>query len=498
MEKRKSQKLLTWEKKDYTLNTVVYLVNFILLTLTFLAVVYIRSGMTAQGFRAFFADISFFMNFIFLLGICVLTLLAYLLFEAKDFLKNAGNSEMLFLIIELSIIICFVSEKYLNLYFRPFALPILLTLFLTDTRKAIFMDFLFCVIYFLFDAFSGFASPIQDTIAYSAFFFATNLATGFIAIYLMRNVYSRFKLIALSLFISIPAVCGALFPYENFGSSGLLRSLLYAAFSGTFAVTVCFVLLPFMEIVFKKVTCFKYAELTDHKSKLIKKMIDLAPGTFNHSMLVSSIAESCATAIGEDALLARTCVYYHDIGKIRRPEMFKENQGEGGNPNDELAPELSASIIKAHTRDGYKLMKKNNIPQIVADVALQHHGTMPILYFYNKAKKFTDGTVDIANFCYDGPKPQSKIAAIIMIADSSEAATRVLKDRSRENVLKTVRKIVDQRLDLGQFDECEITLKELEIITNTTVNCLTGIYHKRVEYPKINIKELESELEKDE
>ncbi len=498
MQKRNSQKLLVWEKKDYVLNSVVYVVNLILLTLIFLGVVYLRNDLSSTAFINFFSDLAPFMNFVVLLIICVVIMLCYLAFESRDFLKDAGNSEMLFLIMELSVIICFVSEKYLNIYFRPFALPILLTLFLTDTRKAIFMDFIFCVIYFLFDAFSGITVPLSDYLSYAAYFFVTSLATGFVAIYLMRNVYSRFKLIALSLFISIPALCSVLIPYEDFGDGRFWRSFLFAATSGTFAVTVCFILLPFMEVVFKKVTCFKYAELTDHKAKLIKKMIEVAPGTFNHSMLVSSIAESCATAIGEDSLLARTCVYYHDIGKIRRPEMFKENQGDGANPNDELAPELSASIIKAHTRDGYKLMKKNHIPQIVADVCLQHHGTMPILYFYNKAKKFTDGTVDIANFCYDGPKPQSKLAAIVMIADSSEAATRVLKDRSRENVYKTVRKIVDQRLDLGQFDECEITLKELEIITNTTVNCLTGIYHKRIEYPKINIKELENELDKDE
>ncbi len=222
-------------------------------------------------------------------------------------------------------------------------------------------------------------------------------------------------------------------------------------------------------------------------------MIEQAPGTFNHSIVVSNIAEACATAIGEDALLARTCAYYHDVGKLRRPEYFTENQADGINPHDELTPELSANIIKSHTLDGHDLLIKNRIPKEIADVCVQHHGTMPMLFFYDKAKKFTDGEVDVNQFSYFGPKPQTKIAAILMIADSSEAATRTLKDRSREKVSAVVRKVVNDRMKLGQFDECEITLKELSIIINTVVNNLTGIYHRRIQYPKVSLEGLEVE-----
>ena len=193
------------------------------------------------------------------------------------------------------------------------------------------------------------------------------------------------------------------------------------------------------------------------------------------------------TAIGEDALLARTCAYYHDIGKLRRPEFFKENQADATNPHDELTPELSSNIVKSHTLDGYNLIIKNRLPKEIADICLEHHGTMPMLFFYAKAKKFTDGEVDINQYCYNGPKPQTKIAAIIMIADGCEAAVRTLQDRSREKVDELVRKIVADRMKLGQFDECEITLKEINIIIHTVVNNLTGIYHNRIEYPKVVI-----------
>ena len=130
---------------------------------------------------------------------------------------------------------------------------------------------------------------------------------------------------------------------------------------------------------------------------------------------------------------------------------------------------------------------KNRLPKVIADVCVEHHGTLPILYFYGKAQKFTDGEVDIAQYCYAGPKPKTKIAAIIMIADGCEAAARSLQDRSRENVKKVVRKIVNERMELGQFEDCEITLKELNIIVHTVVNNLTGIYHSRIEYPKVNL-----------
>ncbi|MBQ0098990.1 MAG: HDIG domain-containing protein, partial [Firmicutes bacterium] len=263
--------------------------------------------------------------------------------------------------------------------------------------------------------------------------------------------------------------------------------------SGPLAVSLFMVILPFFETIFNKTTRFRLSELTDHKSWLIKRLITEAPGTFNHSITVSNIAEACATAIDENALFARTCAYYHDIGKLRHPEFFVENLMNQESPHDELTPELSTNIIKAHATDGYNLLIKNHFPKDVASVCREHHGTMPIYYFYAKAKKFTDGEVNITNYCYSGPKPQSKISAIIMIADASEAATRTLTDRSRENVTKTIEKIINDRMDMGQFDECDLTLKEISIIKNTVINNIAGIYHNRVEYPRVIINQEQKE-----
>jgi putative nucleotidyltransferase with HDIG domain len=295
----------------------------------------------------------------------------------------------------------------------------------------------------------------------------------------------------MSLIVSSPTVICVILSIIEHGSQNIAMDIFSAIVSGPLAASLVMVLLPIFEALFKKVSCFKFSELIEHKAKLIRKLIQQAPGTFNHAIVVSNIAEACALAIGEDALLARTCAYYHDVGKLRRPEFFKENQADIENPHDDLTPELSASIIKAHAQDGYDLIIKNRLPKEIADVCLEHHGTMPILYFYGKAKKYTDGDVDITQYCYPGPKPKTKISAIVMIADGCEAAARSLQDRSRENVKKVVRQIVNERMQLGQFEECEITLNELNIIIHTVVNHLTGVYHSRIEYPKVSLDGLD-------
>ena len=477
MKKTKSQKILPWSTKDVVMTVLTYAFNIIFIGVLFLLAVHLTDGIDD-----YFKDVRTPIHFFILLILVIAVMVFYFIFEEKDFMKTAANSEMLFLIIELSLVICFATGEYVNIYLRPLSLAAILTLFLTNRRTAIFMNFIFCILVFLFDAFIGTKFTIDN---YPALIMG--FSSGIIATVCLDNVYSRLKLLIMSVIISVPTlVCIAMVIIEH-GTQNIGAAIASSACSGPLAVAAFLILLPVFEAAFKKVSCFKFSELTDHKSKLIKKMIQQAPGTFNHSIVVSNIAEACASAIGEDALLARTCAYYHDIGKLRRPEFFKENQADGFNPHDDLTPELSANIIKSHTQDGYNFIMKNRLPKVIADVCVEHHGTLPILYFYGKAQKFTDGEVDIAQYCYAGPKPKTKIAAIIMIADGCEAAARSLQDRSRENVKKVVRKIVNERMELGQSEDCEITLKELNIIVHTVVNNLTGIYHSRIEYPKVNL-----------
>ncbi len=497
MLKTKSQKIADWSTKDVVLNVIVYVANIIIMTALFVLAVYVKGMSEDITMEVLLQRIATPLHFFILLILTTVVMALYFFYEDRNFLKNPANSEMLFLIMEIGIIACFASGQYANFYLRPLALVAILTLFLTNRRTALFMNIIFCVIIFIFDSFAGTtAGTTSETLFSTGNYPALILGftSGVLATICMDKVYSRLRLLVMSFLVSLPTlICliMALIEHQETNVTGIISDVLSASASGPLAASLVMILLPVFEAWFKKVSCFKFSELIEHKAKLIKKLIQQAPGTFNHCIVVSNIAEACALAIGEDALLARTCAYYHDIGKLRRPEFFKENQTEMENPHDDLTPELSANIIKAHTQDGYELVVKNRLPKEIADVCLEHHGTMPILYFYGKAKKYTDGEVDITQYCYAGPKPRTKISAIVMIADGCEAAARSLQDRSRENVKTVVRKIVNERMQLGQFEECEITLNEINIIIHTVVNHLTGVYHSRIEYPKVSLDGME-------
>ena len=482
----KSKKIKDWSTKDVVLNAIVYALNFIIICAIFTLVVFMQGLSGEVTLEGFLQNVTTPLHFIILLLLVVVVMALYFFYDDPNFMKSAANSEMLFLIVELSLLACFFSGKYVDIYLRPLSMVALLTLFLTNRKTALFMNTIFCVIIFLFDSFAGTPFSLGN---YPALIMG--FSSGVIATICMDKVYSRLRLLVMSLVVSAPTLVCAVMSIIEHGSSQVLMDIFSAIVSGPLAASFVMVLLPIFEALFKKVSCFKFSELIEHKAKLIRKLIQQAPGTFNHAIVVSNIAEACALAIGEDALLARTCAYYHDIGKLRRPEFFKENQADNENPHDDLTPELSANIIKSHTQDGYDLIVKARLPKEIADVCLEHHGTLPILYFYGKAKKYTDGEVDIAQFCYAGPKPKTKIAAIVMIADGCEAAARTLQDRSRENVKKVVRQIVNDRMQLGQFEDCEITLNEINIIIHTVVNHLTGVYHSRIEYPKVSLDGME-------
>ncbi|MBR2371408.1 MAG: HDIG domain-containing protein, partial [Clostridia bacterium] len=181
--------------------------------------------------------------------------------------------------------------------------------------------------------------------------------------------------------------------------------------------------------------------------------------------------------------LARAAAYYHDIGKLKNPVYFKENQMDGHNPHDEITPELSTALIKKHVSNGMLIAKEYHLPEKVAVFITEHHGTMPIQFFYSKAQKYTDGRLDDTGFRYDGPTPTSKIAAILMICDSSEAALRALSVDNRMKAEEIVGNIINDRLKYKQFDNCDITMQELNIIKETIVSVYIGISHKRMAYP---------------
>lgn len=252
--------------------------------------------------------------------------------------------------------------------------------------------------------------------------------------------------------------------------------------SGAVPLVVSQIVNPIVESAFNLITDSRLSELTDSRRPLLRRLATEAAGTYNHSLAVANLAETCASAIGEDPYLARAAAYYHDVGKLANPSYFAENQA-GYNPHDDILPEVSAEIIRSHTTDGYKLLKAYRLPEEIARVAIEHHGTMPITVFYERAKKLTDGEVDVADYSYHGETPTTKIAGIIMICDSSEAAIRAMDKPDGERVDKLLRSIIETRIKLGQFDRCKLSLLDMDIIRKTIINAYGGLFHKRVKYP---------------
>jgi putative nucleotidyltransferase with HDIG domain len=236
--------------------------------------------------------------------------------------------------------------------------------------------------------------------------------------------------------------------------------------------------------MFGILTSMQLLELANPTQPLLRRLLMEAPGTYHHSIMVGNLAERAAEVIGADSLLVRVAAYYHDIGKLERPWAFIENQADiVTNVHDSLDPVASAQIISAHVTDGVKLAEKYRLPYRIRDMIPQHHGTRTISFFYQQATERTTEAVDAALFTYPGPRPQSREAAILMLSDSTEAAARAARDHSRQAIEELVERIVRQRLEEGQFDDCNLTLRDLTRIKQSFVTLLTGIYHPRIPYP---------------
>ncbi|NLZ48416.1 MAG: HD family phosphohydrolase [Clostridiales bacterium] len=260
----------------------------------------------------------------------------------------------------------------------------------------------------------------------------------------------------------------------------------FAAVGSLTSVVLTVGLLPFFEVTFNIVTDMKLLELANPNQPLLRRLLVEAPGTYYHSILVANLAEVAAEEVGANSTLARVGAYYHDIGKMKRPYFFKENQMGTENPHDKIAANLSALIITSHVKDGLQLAKEYKLPLSIQEIIEQHHGNTLVKYFYITAKNVAENIEDIKeeDFRYPGPIPRSKEAAIIMLADSTEAAVRSLKDFSSEGVKDMVDKIFKDKLNDGQLNGCDLTFLDLEKIKKVFLKTLTGMYHQRIEYPE--------------
>lgn len=267
------------------------------------------------------------------------------------------------------------------------------------------------------------------------------------------------------------------------------HTFLFAAMSGIMVSAVVSLLLPAIEYIFTVNTDISLIELMDLDQPLMHNLMIAAPGTYHHSIIVGNLAETAAEAVGANPLLARVTACYHDIGKIRMPEYFVENQTNTGNRHEKLTPHMSSMILISHVKEGVELARQYKLPKQVVDIVQQHHGTSLITFFYQKALEQTKDVLPLQeDYRYPGPKPQSRVAAIVMMADAVEAASRALTDPTPARISALVDKIINHIFLDGQIDECELTLKDISEIKKRFTYILTSIFHRRIEYPEVVMK----------
>jgi putative nucleotidyltransferase with HDIG domain len=258
----------------------------------------------------------------------------------------------------------------------------------------------------------------------------------------------------------------------------------WAFAGGLVAGPLALLLLPLLEISWDTTSAFKLNRYTDLQRPLMKKLLREAPGTYQHSMTVAYLAQSVGEAIGANLLLLRVGAYYHDIGKMDTPKNFIENQYNSENPHDLLDPWQSAELIINHVKNGLKIGMESRLPRAVVDLILQHHGTQLIEYFYNLADKdYNRATLHEADFRYPGPRPQSIEAAILMIVDAAEAASRSMPDPIRSKFEKMIQLIIVKRMNDGQFSECDLTTRDISQIKDVLLDALEASFHSRIQYP---------------
>jgi cyclic-di-AMP phosphodiesterase PgpH len=313
------------------------------------------------------------------------------------------------------------------------------------------------------------------------------LLNAIVGALILQKLHQRNDILFSCFYIAVITVVTTLcisFLLSNNSGAVLLKvvfSILGSALSGILAVG----LLPFFESSFDIVTTIKLLELSNPNNPLLKKLLIEAPGTYHHSILVANLAEVGAEAVGGNPVLARVCSYYHDVGKIKRPYFFKENQIGNDNPHSKITPNLSALIITSHVKDGLELAKDYKLPTVIQDIIEQHHGTSLVKYFYVTAKNSIENPEDILeeDFKYPGPIPFTKEAGIVMLADCIEASVRSISEPTQSKIETMVNNIIKARLNEGQLDNCDLTLKDLNKIKEVFIKSLMGIYHQRIEYP---------------
>ncbi|MBR5319267.1 MAG: HDIG domain-containing protein [Peptococcaceae bacterium] len=371
----------------------------------------------------------------------------------------------------LSLTLSSIAERAAQVgYLIPVAMGTMLITILLDVRLGIVADLMFAVFVGLYTENPSFA--------------VVALIGGLAGSLGVATLGQRSDISRAALSISAINACAiiALGMVQNQTPDVVAFGVVFGVFNGLISSIFTMGVLPYLENMFGITTSIKLLELANPNQPLLKKLMTEAPGTYHHCILVGNLGEAAAEAIGANGLEVRLGAYYHDIGKLKRPYFFAENQFSGHNPHDTITPQLSTLIITSHVKDGIEMAKEAKLPPVIIQMIAQHHGDSLVSYFYAKAKE-ADPQVKERDFRYEQPKPQTKEAAILMMADTVEAAVRSKKNATPGQIEGFIRTLIKGKLNDGQFDECELTFRDLDQIATAFTRVINGIYHKRIEYP---------------
>ncbi|MDD4504020.1 MAG: HDIG domain-containing protein [Clostridiaceae bacterium] len=424
-------------------------------------------------------DIQFYIGYGIIISICLFIMGLYLRSLDKK-LWDSNSTIFLISLIALMMLTITIVVKNISGYLIVLPAGAMLVSILVSPRIAIMLNIMMSI---LAGFLGGFDLPVV----------AIMLLTGILGAGIVSKTHHRSTFILAGLAVSLVSIL-IIFSVGILGREDIYKMFnngMYGAIGGILSAVLTIGLLPFFETVFDIITPIKLLELSNPNQPILRRLLIEAPGTYYHSILVGNLAEAAAEDIGANPLLCRVGAYYHDIGKLKRPYFFKENQITKNNPHDKITPNLSALVITSHVKDGVEIARRNKLPSTVIKIIEEHHGNTLVAYFYHKALSAEGAeSVDESKFRYPFRKPQTEEAAIVMLADSVEAYIRSLSEPTQEQVEQGVRKIIKDKLNDAQLDGCELTLKDLDMIGQAFVKVLAGIFHERIEYPE-TIKDIQ-------
>jgi putative nucleotidyltransferase with HDIG domain len=406
----------------------------------------------------------------------ILLLIIFLYLFKKDILKDNSRLLLITILILVEVILAyFIGFKWhLSEYLIPVALTSLLLTILVGVETGLIITFGLSILLGMINNFNFNLTLVS-------------MVAGGVGAYSVKEVTQRYKFYRPMLYVCFFYVV-MIYLMESLKFSPTAKTLEYCGYgvlNGFISTILTMGLLPIFESIFGLTTDITLLELSDLNHPLLKRLALVAPGTYHHSIVVGNLAESAAKALGANTLLARVGAYYHDVGKMEKAEYYVENQMGFKNKHEKLTPTMSALILESHVKEGVEMAKKMKLPKSIIDIIKEHHGTTVMSYFYNKAKEQGATEESIDEFRYPGPKPRSKEAGIMMLADAVEAASRVLEEPKPARLRGLIKKVIMDKFEAGELDDCDLTLRDLHAIEESFLPILIGVFHLRIDYPEL-------------